>query len=238
MVPQVKRAIEEQIVVPREEAVKVETPPVQEAAKPMQVSPDAQEAASEDFRIVGEVFRCYVIVERGDKLLLIDKHAAHERILFEDLKKKLAGAERASQMMMVPLAPMLTLSDAGSIQTYRAEIEAIGFGLSFKNGRVSVTEIPAELSPMQAEELLMTLAAGLHDATIDPTLARDLLFEKALYQAACKAAIKGGREYPPEYITELCEKLLKIPDITVCPHGRPVAMTLSHANIDRQFHRS
>ena len=83
-----------------------------------------------------------------------------------------------------------------------------------------------------------TLAADLGTGTADATLARDLLFEKALYQAACKAAIKGGREYPPEYLEELVKKLFEIPDITVCPHGRPVAMTLSHANIDRQFRRS
>ena len=191
-----------------------------------------------DWRIIGEAFHCYVIVEHGDRLLLIDKHAAHERVLFEELKKKLADAERSSQIMMVPLQPPLMLSDVTALEAYRDEVASIGFDYTVDGRIVNVLEIPAELSPAAAQELLLTLAAGLREGTLDATLARDLLFEKALYSAACKAAIKGGREYPPEYIEELCAKLFALPDITVCPHGRPVAMVLSHASIDRQFKRT
>ncbi len=233
-IPQIERVMrEQQSMAP---AKKAEPAPV-EVPVPTPVE-GSQTERTLDWRIIGEAFHCYVIVERGDKLVLIDKHAAHERILFEDLKKKLKGAERASQMMMIPMEPAFTLSDVGTLNLYRAEIEAVGFGFRVTDGKVSVDEIPAELTPAAAETLLMTLAAGLGDTTADPTITRDLLFEKALYSAACKAAIKGGREYPPEYIGELCAKLFALPDITVCPHGRPVAMTLSHANIDRQFSRS
>ena len=69
-------------------------------------------------------------------------------------------------------------------------------------------------------------------------LTRDIIFEKALYQASCKAAIKAGREYPVEHQKWVVEKLMEIPDITFCPHGRPVAMELSKKNIDRQFERT
>ena len=82
------------------------------------------------------------------------------------------------------------------------------------------------------------MPAALAEGTGNATLSRDILFEKALYQGACKAAIKAGREYPPEYVKWLVERLMALPDITVCPHGRPVAMVLSHANIDHQFKRS
>ena len=192
----------------------------------------------EPWRIIGEAFHCYVIVEQGDKLLLIDKHAAHERVLFENLKKKLKEHKSASQMMMIPIELSLSAADIATLEEYRAELERIGFGFSAHGNTALVSEIPAELSATAATAFLGTLAADLGNGTADVTLARDLLFEKALYQAACKAAIKGGREYPPEYIEELVKKLFEIPDITVCPHGRPVAMTLSHANIDRQFRRS
>ncbi len=242
-IPQIERMIREQgstapVPIPAQQAPVTPTPYRAEAKQPEAQIKTPQGEGTLDWRIIGEAFHCYVIVERGDKLILIDKHAAHERILFEDLKKKLKGAERASQMMMIPMEPAFTLSDVGTLNLYREAIEAIGFGFTVTSGKVSVDEIPAELSPAAAETLLMTLAAGLHNATEDPAITRDLLFEKALYQAACKAAIKGGREYPPEYIAELCAKLFALPDITVCPHGRPVAMTLSHANIDRQFRRS
>ena len=192
----------------------------------------------EPWRIIGEAFHCYVIVEQGDKLLLIDKHAAHERVLFEDLKKKLKAHKNASQMMMIPMELSLSAADIATLEEYRTELEKIGFGFSAHGNTALVNEIPAELSAAAASAFLGALAADLGSGTADVTLARDLLFEKALYQAACKAAIKGGREYPPEYLEELVKKLFEIPDITVCPHGRPVAMTLSHANIDRQFRRS
>lgn len=192
----------------------------------------------EPWRIIGEAFHCYVIVEQGDKLLLIDKHAAHERVLFENLKKKLKEHKNASQMMMIPIELSMSAADVATLEEYRTELEQIGFGFSAHGNTALVSEIPAELSAITASTFLSSLAVDLGNGVADVTLARDLLFEKALYQAACKAAIKGGRDYPPEYIEELVKKLFEIPDITVCPHGRPVAMTLSHANIDRQFRRS
>ncbi len=233
--PQVRRLMEDegQKAVPT-----VSEPKVQDAPRPVPAPLTPPDPRTLDWRIIGEAFHCYVIVERGEQLLIIDKHAAHERVLFEELKKKLAGAERGSQMMMIPIEPHLTLADVGTLNLYREEIERIGFGFSVYNRTVSVNEIPAELKPAAAEELLVSLASSLQDGTTDATIARDLLFEKALYQAACKAAIKGGREYPPEYVEELCAKLMQLPDITVCPHGRPVAMLLSHASIDRQFNRT
>ncbi len=202
-----------------------------------------QEAAAQApvlpaWRIIGEAFRCYIIVEQGDKLLVIDKHAAHERVLFEELKRRLYEQQTSSQIMMIPLDTVLEREDVDTLELYRKEVQAIGLGFEATQNGVLITEIPAQLSPDAAQTLLMTLAAGLREGTVSTALARDLLFEKALYQAACKAAIKGGREYPPEYAQELCEKLFALPDITVCPHGRPVAMTLSHANIDRQFKRT
>ena len=100
-----------------------------------------------------------------------------------------------------------------------------------------MNEIPEGLTPAAATELLLSLPATLQAGEGNAALSRDILFEKALYQGACKAAIKAGREYPPEYVEWLVGKLMALPDITVCPHGRPVAMVLSHANIDRQFKR-
>ena len=81
-------------------------------------------------------------------------------------------------------------------------------------------------------------AERIRTETGSAQLTRDILFEKALYQASCKAAIKAGRAYASEHIAWICDRLMRIPDITVCPHGRPVAMTLTRANLDRQFKRT
>lgn len=189
------------------------------------------------WRIIGEAFRAYVIVECDDKLLLIDKHAAHERVLFEELRKKLATREDATQILLLPLTLSLSREDAALLESFRPEIEAVGFAFTVGDHTVSVSEIPEGLTPAEAGELLLGLPETLAGGTGDAKLSRDILFEKALYQGACKAAIKAGRDYPPEYVKWLVEKLMQLPDITVCPHGRPVAMVLSHANIDRQFKR-
>jgi DNA mismatch repair protein MutL len=202
------------------------------------VSSDAEGQEAEPWRIVGEIFHSYILVEQDDKLVIIDKHAAHERVLFEELKRKLAKHTYSSQILMLPMEATLSSQDAGVLEEYRPEIQAIGFRYTLQGNNLQVEEVPAELVADGAMDLLTTLAVTLGEGTADATLTRDLLFEKALYQGACKAAIKAGRIYPPEYNRELCKKLFFTTDITVCPHGRPVAMTLSHGHIDRQFKRS
>ena len=192
-----------------------------------------------EFRIVGEVFNSYVIVECGDKMLLIDKHAAHERIIFEQLKKSLhSETQRASQLLMLPLTVMMTSDEIQTLSDFREEIEALGFEFSTAKYTASVSAIPEGISTDAVSDMLTVMAERIKSNTGSAKLTRDLVFEKALYQASCKAAIKAGREYPPEYTKWVVDKLMEIPDITVCPHGRPVAMELTKKNLDYQFERS
>ena len=86
--------------------------------------------------------------------------------------------------------------------------------------------------------MLVVMAERIKSGTGTAGLTRDIVFEKALYQASCKAAIKAGREYADAHVKWIVDKLMKLPDITVCPHGRPVAMELSKKNLDRQFERT
>lgn len=189
-------------------------------------------------RVVGELFNCYIVVELAEKFLLVDKHAAHERINFEKLKAGMKKNDRPSQLLMIPIDVMLTSDEVHIISEYRKEIEAIGFEFSTARNTVSVTAIPGGVDAGAVGDMLATMADRLKNGTGSAELTRDIIFEKALYQAACKASIKGGREYPPEYIEWLVAEMMKIPDITVCPHGRPVAMEISRKNLERQFGRA
>ena len=216
---------------PPEKAAIPETP-AQPAPEP-ETAPEAQ-----TYRIVGSVFNCYVVVETGDKMLLIDQHAAHERILFEQLKAGLNQAEVASQMLMIPVETMLTGAEVEALKTYDGELRKIGFSLRYARNTVSADAIPTGVDPSAVGAMLGTMAGRLIDNTGSVKLTRDILFEKALYQAACKAAIKGGREYEPEHIEWLVKKLMELPDITFCPHGRPVAMELNKKVLDKQFDRT
>ena len=189
------------------------------------------------YRIVGELFNSYVVVELAEKMLLIDKHAAHERVIFEGFKAAMRNAEPTSQLLMLPLEIMMTSDEVAALNEYRAEIEAIGFEFSTGRYTVTVTAVPEGVSLDAVSDMLAVIAERIKSNTGTAMLTRDIIFEKALYQASCKAAIKAGREYPREYVEWLVSKLMEIPDITFCPHGRPVAMELTKKKIDHQFER-
>lgn len=199
---------------------------------------EEQKQESLEYRIIGEAFNSYVIVERGSEMLLVDKHAAHERIIFEQLKEGLKDATVNSQMLMLPIEIMMTSDEIQAICDFREEIEAVGF--EFASGRysLSVTAIPEGIDADGITDMLLVMADRIKSGTGTANLTKDIIFEKALYQASCKAAIKAGREYSQEQIKRIIDKLMQIPDITVCPHGRPVAMILDKKNLDRQFERT
>jgi len=190
------------------------------------------------YRIVGEVFNSYVIVQVEEKMLIIDKHAAHERILFEQLKAGLSQIEVVSQMLMLPIDVMMTSGEVEALKQYNEELEKIGFSLRYARNTVSVDAIPEEVDSAAVPDMLGSMAGRILDNTGSVKLTRDIIFEKALYQAACKAAIKAGRAYADEHVKWIVDKLMTIPDITFCPHGRPVALEMSHHTLDKQFDRT
>jgi DNA mismatch repair protein MutL len=190
------------------------------------------------YRIVGEAFNAYVIVEVGEKMLIIDKHAAHERIIFEELKANMYSSDVPSQLLMIPVDIMLMSDEVSALEEYRPELEAVGFEFSSQRNSVSVYSLPMGIEPDAVVDMFTVIADRIKNGTGSVDITRNIVFEKALYQASCKAAIKAGREYPAEHQKWVVDKLMQIPDITFCPHGRPVAMELSKKNIDRQFERT
>ena len=206
------------------------------APAPQQVEKEAP--AVPFYRIVGEVFNSYVIVQVEEKMLIIDKHAAHERILFEQLKAGLSQVEVVSQMLMLPIDVMMTSGEVEALKQYNDELEKIGFSLRYARNTVSVDAIPEEVDSAAVPDMLGSMAGRILDNTGSVKLTRDIIFEKALYQAACKAAIKAGRAYADEHVKWIVDKLMTIPDITFCPHGRPVALEMSHHTLDKQFDRT
>ena len=229
--------------VPKAEPPKVELPkreePTQEAAKQEVAKievPAVQQSL--EYRILGEAFHSYVFVELSDRVLVVDKHAAHERVLFEQLRAGMSRTDKVSQLLMFPIEVMLTSDEIETLSTYRTEIEAVGFEFTLGKYTASVSAIPEGIETDAVSDMLAVMAERIKSNTGSAKLTRDIIFEKALYQASCKAAIKAGREYSEEHIRWLIAELMRLPDITVCPHGRPVAMTLSKKNLDHQFERT
>lgn len=191
-----------------------------------------------DFRIIGEAFDCYVIVEYDGALLVIDKHAAHERVIFEDLKKKQESDGRiGSQSLLLPLTVILPPDELAMAVEYKDEICATGFEYTVEQDHVSVTAVPDAISIADAEALLLEMVDAITFGKGDASVTDKIRRERALYQTACKAAIKGGRKYDFAIVEWLVSRIIALPDITVCPHGRPVAMRLTKNELDRKFDR-
>ena len=211
--------------------------------KAEEVAPTVREEAPAvapipEYKIIGEAFDCYVMVECDGALLVIDKHAAHERIIFEDLKRSRAQDGRmASQSLLLPITAILSSDELSAALDFENELRSVGFDFSVNERSVDITSIPDAITAMDAEGLFVSMLGELISGAGNPETTEAIRRERALYQIACKAAIKGGRVYDASVIKWLVERILSIPDITVCPHGRPVAYKLTKRELDRQFDR-
>ena len=185
-----------------------------------------------DHKIVGEAFRTYIIVEVGDKIILIDKHAAHERMNFDRLKA--AGQKSAPQELLRPETLRVTPEAMALLEEYHALFEEFGFELEpFGRDEMLLRAIPSDILPEDAvsavDEILDNLAKG---GTPNPEAARDEL----LHTVACKAAIKAGWNTSALELERITTEVLS-GRIRYCPHGRPVSVTVTRRELDRLFKR-
>ena len=191
-----------------------------------------------DYKYIGEAFDCYVLIEYHGELLIIDKHAAHERVLFEELKKKRDETKAVlSKPLLLPLTVMLTEDEVAAARDNAEELSAVGFAFNLGEKNADIVEIPDEISVKDAEDLFVSMLDELVSGKGSPKITEEIRRDKMLYQVACKAAIKGGRVYDRAIIEWLVSKILLLPDIVVCPHGRPIAYKLTKNELDRQFDR-
>ena len=190
------------------------------------------------YRVLGEAFYAYIFVELKDKVLIIDKHAAHERMIFEELKSNMKKKKNVLQFLLVPEKVNLDSNEKAVAMEYCDDISAIGFEMRWEeNGDLMLYAVPVGLGIESAVDLFMTVCSRLGQGTGSAQLSRDIVFEKALYQASCKAAIKAGRPDDMKDTEAFVKKLMALPDIKYCPHGRPVAFEMTKDGIEKQFKR-
>lgn len=194
---------------------------------------NTEEKSTETHRVVGELFRTYILVESGDKMLIIDKHAAHERMIFEELKAQQRKAD--SQMLLAPVTVTLSKEEYSSLLDNLEILAEAGYELEdFGAGSIIVRSCPLNLSSEDVESLVIELAgyllANKHDLTPQKL---EWLYDNT----ACRAAIKAG-DFTSQYEAEIfVERLLAMPDIRYCPHGRPVMIEMSRREMEKSFGR-
>ena len=239
--------------------VSVPPPPIVTEAKPVtetvqakteekpETAPPIKEPIKEDertehpvpaYRMVGELFQCYVVLEMGDTMYLVDKHAAHERILFEQLKRGMQAGEQSMQVLLIPMTLPLTSSERQTAEEYRDEIMAAGFDYTLNEEGAVLLQIPSFLSMQAASDAFCETVTRLSDDSGTASLTRTERYEQALFQASCKAAIKAGRDYDAAHLKWICDRVLSDPEIRYCPHGRPVCFTMTKSAIEGRFGRT
>lgn len=192
------------------------------------------------YRILGTAFHAYIFVELDGKIMVVDKHAAHERILFEDMRRILKSSESHSQLLIVPESVSLGSEEFAAVVEYSDDIKAFGFDYEAnENGKeISISRVPTGIDVRDALDMLIVIADQLASGTGNEVVTRDTIFEKALYQASCKAAMKAGIADNDTNNAWIVERLFQIPDIKYCPHGRPCTFELSENELEKRFNRT
>ncbi len=193
--------------------------------------PQKMEPLDSGARVIGECFQTYLIAEDKDGLILIDKHAAHERILFNKLR---AETEMPQQELLTPVIVELTGEEAAAIQAQIEDIRKAGFAIDpFGENSFAVRSVPAYLDSGDVQSVIGELAEkAMNSRATVPDRLDDLI-----HTVACKAAIKAGKATSLTELQDLCDRVLGDEDVRSCPHGRPTTVRLTKYELDKMFKR-
>ncbi|MBQ6845798.1 MAG: DNA mismatch repair endonuclease MutL, partial [Oscillospiraceae bacterium] len=184
-------------------------------------------------KFVGETMNTYIIVEKDETVIFIDKHAAHERIIFEKLK-----AEKGAVQSQILLTPEIVETDKTLVPILienREELLSLGFDVDdFGDGRIVISAIPDGIDTSDAVAILDSLSETMKGGA-RPALPE--IMAETMYSVACKAAIKAGQKNSPEELMSLAKRVLLSDDIRYCPHGRPVMFEMSKTELEKKFKR-
>ncbi len=187
----------------------------------------------EEFHLVGEAFKTYIICEYKGKMVIIDKHAAHERIIYERLKKE--NSERTPQLLLLPVTVTLSKEEYSAVLENLELINSAGFDAEdFGNGCVIVRECPMEISADDVQDVICEIAGRFVEKK------QDVMFEKLdwiFHSVACRSAIKAGNFTSRLEMERFAKQLLSMPDIRYCPHGRPVLIEMTQRELEKNFGR-
>lgn len=190
-----------------------------------------------EYRILGEAFDCYVIIEEGERLFLLDKHAAHERINFEKMKAAISGLKPETQLLMIEEKFTLSPQEREACEKYKKEISDMGFDFSIEDKGVILRGVPCDFELSEGRTFFFSLITSLTESEGGLYADGKNYFERALYQSACKASVKAGIKYDDAHVRWICDNFFRYDCIRRCPHGRPVAYEMTKRELDTRFGR-
>ncbi len=189
-----------------------------------------------EYKIIGQVFATYWLIEYKDNLYIIDQHAAHERVLYERTLKSMRTREFTSQMLSPPVILNLTMQEAELLENYKEQFVRIGFEFEdFGQESYAVRAVPDNLFGIAKKELLLEMIDGLSDE-ISRNMTTGLIDEK-IASMSCKAAVKGNMRLTAAEVDALIGELLTLDNPYHCPHGRPTIIAMSRRELEKKFKR-
>ena len=237
--PQVARASTEpfdEFAAPTDPAVPAPAGPDREAEPLWNTSRREEKRPPDPSLRAIQVHDSYLIAETADGMMVIDQHALHERILYEELRLRVERGRIESQRLLVPEPVHLTAAEAAGVLEQRDVLGRLGLEIEpFGGDTVLVTSTPAMLANVGPERLLRDIAEHFRTKPIPPTL--DAMLAELLHMIACKAAVKAGQRLTPEEISALIDRRHLVSDAHHCPHGRPTALVFTKSELERQFGR-
>ena len=191
------------------------------------------------YRIIGQFFQAYWIVEYSDSIYIIDQHAAHERVLYEEIRKQLKNSEPASQRLLLPLALNLTPTEQLILDENRSLIESLGFEIEdLGDLNAALCAVPVLLKDPESAGFFIEILDKLnHIEAMDKTAIYDLKLD-AIAQSACKAAVKARDKLSDTEARALIEKMLALSNPFTCPHGRPTVVEMTKHEWEKKFKRN
>ena len=199
------------------------------------LSPSSWGFDTEDIKVIGQVFDTYIIAEADGTMIIADQHAAHERLKYEELKKELEKREVTSQMLLVPVVIDLSAAEMAAYSENAQNFADMGFELEeFGGSALLLRATPEPLS----EEGLRSLVIELINQFAESR--QEIISEKmqrALYTIACKAAVKANQKFDNKQLETLLKSVFALNNINTCPHGRPIIVTMSQKELEKEFKR-
>ena len=189
-----------------------------------------------DYKYCGTVFSTYIIIEMNKEMYIIDQHAAHERIMYEKIKKNYYdNKEKDSQILLLPDIINLSHKEKSIVKENVEMFEKAGFMLEeFGDNTIRLIGVPNVCIDLDTKELFLEILDAVNTVAITAIQEKE---EKFIATVACKAAVKANHELEVEEVKELMDKLLRLPNPFTCPHGRPTAIKMSKYDIERKFNR-
>lgn len=218
------------------EDIKYDTKPNSRSASETEIQEAKDNVfVDEYFEIVGQIFDSYIIAEKGDEMMIVDQHAAHERLKYEELKTDIASKQAVSQILIEPVIVNLTENEMSAFRDNSQLFYDIGFDAEeFGDDALIVRGVPGEVEIGEVEPLVLELVSQGEE------FRKELITEKQqrlLYTIACKSAVKANMKMSTAEMETLVRNVLRLKNINTCPHGRPIIITMSKKEMEKEFKR-